>query len=148
MVELSGREYMVRGRGYIKSIADLEKLVLKPENGTPITVKDVATVELGPEMRRGIADYNGQGDVVGGIVVMRHGQNALEVIEKVKAKIKEIETSPWVSVYYSIPSEFKGVCLSGRAVPDPAAKAARAVALVEEVLAAPAVGSAVGSKAE
>jgi len=64
LVELSGREYMVRGRGYVKSIGDLEKLVLKAEAGTPITVKDVATVALGPEMRRGIADYNGQGDVV------------------------------------------------------------------------------------
>jgi Cu(I)/Ag(I) efflux system membrane protein CusA/SilA len=93
LVELSGREYMVRGRGYVKSIGDLEKLVLKTENGTPIMVKDVATVVLGPEMRRGIADYNGLGDVVGGIVVMRQGENALNVIDRVKAKLQEIKPS-------------------------------------------------------
>src|ERR1019366_9334056 len=93
LVELSGREYMVRGRGYVKSIADLEKLVLKTENGTPIQVKDVATVQLGPEMRRGIADYNGLGDVVGGIVVMRQGENALNVIDRVKAKFAELRPS-------------------------------------------------------
>jgi len=93
LVELSGREYMVRGRGYVKSIADLEKLVLKTENGTPVQVKDVATVQLGPEMRRGIADYNGLGDVVGGIVVMRQGENALNVIERVKAKLTELKPS-------------------------------------------------------
>ena len=93
LVELSGREYMVRGRGYVKSAQDLEKLVLKTSNGTPITVKDVATVALGPEMRRGIADYNGQGDVVGGIVVMRQGENALSVIQRVKAKLLELKPS-------------------------------------------------------
>jgi copper/silver efflux system protein len=93
LVEISGREYMVRGRGYVKSLADLEKLVLTSENGTPVTVKDVATVALGPEMRRGIADYNGQGDVVGGIVVMRQGENALAVIERVKAKLAELRPS-------------------------------------------------------
>jgi len=93
LVELSGREYMVRGRGYAKSIADLEKLVLKTESGTPITVKDVATVTLGPEIRRGIADYDGKGDVVGGIVVMRQGENALNVIERVKKKLEELKPS-------------------------------------------------------
>ena len=84
---------MVRGRGYVKSIRDIEKLVLKTEGGTPVTVKDVATVALGPEMRRGIADYNGEGDVVGGIVVMRQGENALNVIERVKAKLDELKPS-------------------------------------------------------
>ncbi|MBK8480179.1 MAG: efflux RND transporter permease subunit [Proteobacteria bacterium] len=93
LVELAGREYMVRGRGYVKSIADLEQLVLKTENGTPITVKDVARVALGPELRRGIADYNGEGDVVGGIVVMRQGENALKVIERVKAKLDQLKPS-------------------------------------------------------
>jgi len=93
LVELGGREYMVRGRGYIKSIADIEQLVLKTESGTPITVKDVAFVSLGPELRRGIADYNGQGDVVGGIVIMRQGENALRVIERVKAKLVELQPS-------------------------------------------------------
>ena len=93
LVELGGREYMVRGRGYIRSLADIEQLVLKTENGTPVTVKDVAFVSLGPEMRRGIADYNGQGDVVGGIVIMRQGENALRVIERVKAKLAELRPS-------------------------------------------------------
>jgi Cu(I)/Ag(I) efflux system membrane protein CusA/SilA len=93
LVEISGREYMVRGRGYVKSLADLEKLVLKAEGGTPIQVKDVATVALGPEIRRGVADLDGQGDVVGGIVVMRQGENALNVIERVKAKLEELKPS-------------------------------------------------------
>ena len=93
LVELSGREYMVRGRGYVKSTKDLEALVLKSVNGTPVTVKDVATVSIGPELRRGIADLNGEGDVVGGIVVMRYGENALNVIERVKAKFAELKPS-------------------------------------------------------
>ncbi|MBI5060541.1 efflux RND transporter permease subunit [candidate division KSB1 bacterium] len=93
LVEISGREYMVRGRGYVKSVADLELLVLKTENGTPVTVKDVATVQLGPELRRGISDYNGEGDVVGGIVVMRQGENALNVIERVKVKLEDLKPS-------------------------------------------------------
>ncbi|MBK7702413.1 MAG: efflux RND transporter permease subunit [bacterium] len=93
LVELAGREYMVRGRGYVKSAADLEKLVLKTVDGTPVTVKDIGTVELGPEMRRGIADYNGEGDVVGGIVVMRQGENALNVINRVKAKLESLKPS-------------------------------------------------------
>ncbi len=93
LVELSGREYMVRGRGYVKSIADIENLVLRSEGGTPVTVKDVATVALGPEMRRGVADLDGQGDVVGGIVVMRQGENALNVIQRVKAKLEEVKPS-------------------------------------------------------
>jgi Cu(I)/Ag(I) efflux system membrane protein CusA/SilA len=93
LVEISGREYMVRGRGYVKGLGDLEKLVLKTEGGTPTTVKDVATVTLGPEMRRGVADLDGEGDVVGGIVVMRQGENALDVIERVKKKLEELGPS-------------------------------------------------------
>ena len=93
LVELAGREYMVRGRGYVKSLADLEQMVLKTEGGTPVTVKDVATVSLGPEMRRGISDLDGQGDAVGGIVVMRAGENALAVIDRVKAKLDEVRPS-------------------------------------------------------
>ena len=88
LVELAGREYMVRGRGYVKSLADIESLVLTAEGGTPVRIKDVATVTLGPEMRRGIADYNGKGDVVGGIVIMRQGENALKVIDRVKTKLR------------------------------------------------------------
>jgi copper/silver efflux system protein len=93
LVELSGREYMVRGRGYVKNIHDIENIVLRSSGGTPVLIKDVATVSLGPEMRRGIADYNGQGDVVGGIVVMRAGENALDVIQRVKAKLAEVKAS-------------------------------------------------------
>jgi Cu(I)/Ag(I) efflux system membrane protein CusA/SilA len=93
LVELSGREYMVRGRGYVKSIRDIEDIVLRSDGGTPVLIKDVAKVVLGPEMRRGIADYNGQGDVVGGIVVMRQGENALNVIKRVKAKLDDVKAS-------------------------------------------------------
>jgi copper/silver efflux system protein len=93
LVEFSGREYMVRGRGYVKKVEDLEQLVLRAEGGTPITVKDVAKVTLGPEIRRGVADLDGQGDVVGGIVVMRYGENALNLVERVKAKLEELKPS-------------------------------------------------------
>jgi len=91
LVEYSGREYMVRGRGYVKTTQDLETAVLRAENGTPIRLGDVATVNLGPEMRRGLTDLDGHGDVVGGIVVMRQGENALNVIERVKTKINELK---------------------------------------------------------
>jgi len=93
LVELSGREYMVRGRGYVKGIEDLEMLVLRAEGGTPVLVKDVATVALGPEMRRGVADLDGEGDVVGGIVVMRAGENALNVIRRVEEKLEQMKPS-------------------------------------------------------
>jgi Cu(I)/Ag(I) efflux system membrane protein CusA/SilA len=93
LVELSGREYMVRGRGYVKNIHDIEEIVLRADGGTPVRIKEVATVTLGPEMRRGIADYNGKGDAVGGIVVMRQGENALNVIERVKARLAELKPS-------------------------------------------------------
>jgi Cu(I)/Ag(I) efflux system membrane protein CusA/SilA len=93
LVELSGREYMVRGRGYVKDIHDIEKLVLRADSGTPVLVKDVAQVALGPAMRRGVADLDGLGDVVGGIVVMRQGENALDVIGRVKAKFGELKAS-------------------------------------------------------
>jgi Cu(I)/Ag(I) efflux system membrane protein CusA/SilA len=92
-VELSGAEYMVRGRGYIRSIKDIEMITVGGERGTPILVRDIGAVTLGPDMRRGIAELNGQGEVVGGIVVMRHGENALNLIDRVKQKIKEIEPS-------------------------------------------------------
>jgi copper/silver efflux system protein len=93
LVEFSGREYMVRGRGYVKKVQDLEQLVLRSEGGTPITVRDVARVTIGPEMRRGVADLDGQGDVVGGIVVMRYGENALNLIERLKARLEELRPS-------------------------------------------------------
>jgi Cu(I)/Ag(I) efflux system membrane protein CusA/SilA len=93
LVEINGREYMVRGRGYVKKIEDIENLVLRSEGGTPVLVKDVAKVALGPELRRGVADLDGQGDVVGGIVVMRSGENALNVIERVKVKLEDLKPS-------------------------------------------------------
>jgi Cu(I)/Ag(I) efflux system membrane protein CusA/SilA len=119
LVEIAGREYMVRGRGYARSIDDLEQIVIGPNRmgaapmrraeiaehgtgawlveggrpGTPIRVKDVARVTLGPDIRRGIGELDGEGEVVGGVVLMRHGENALRVISRVKAKIEEIKPS-------------------------------------------------------
>jgi len=92
LVEWSGAEYMVRARGYVKSIADLEQIVVKSdEHGTPVLLRDVANVQLGPEMRRGIADLDGEGETAAGIVVMRQNENALEVINRVKARLAEIQ---------------------------------------------------------
>ena len=94
VVEFSGIEYVVRGRGYIKTVGDIERIAVGVnENGTPILLRDVATVRLGPDMRRGLVELNGQGEVAGGIVIMRFGENALTVIERVKAKLKEVEPS-------------------------------------------------------
>jgi Cu(I)/Ag(I) efflux system membrane protein CusA/SilA len=94
VVEFSGKEYVVRGRGYIKSVDDIKSLSLGADaSGTPVLVGTVADVELGPEMRRGIAELNGEGEVTGGIVVVRHHQNALDVIDRVKVKIEEITPS-------------------------------------------------------
>jgi Cu(I)/Ag(I) efflux system membrane protein CusA/SilA len=93
LVEFTGREYMVRGRGYIRSLQDVEKVVVasNPQTGTPVLVSDVGTVTLGPDIRRGVAELNGQGEVVGGVVIMRFGENAEKVIQEVRAKISEIE---------------------------------------------------------
>jgi len=94
VVELAGAEYMVRGRGYARSVKEIEEIVVNQDSkGTPVHVKDVGRVVLGPEMRRGVVDLDGQGDTVGGIVVMRHGENALNVIGRVKTKIEEIRPS-------------------------------------------------------
>ena len=94
VVEFAGIEYVIRGRGYIKNVEDIEKIaVAVNENGTPVLLRDVATVRLGPDMRRGLVELDGQGEVAGGIVVMRFGENALTVIERVKAKLKELEPS-------------------------------------------------------
>ena len=94
LLEFSGREYMVRGRGYLKSIDDIESVALGADpRGTPIHVRDVAQVRLGPDIRRGVADLDGKGEVVGGIIVMRFGENALRVIDQVKAKLREVQSS-------------------------------------------------------
>lgn len=92
LLEFGGREYMVRGRGYIKSVEDIRSIVVGTnERGTPILLRDMGDVTLGPEIRRGIVEFDGKGEVVGGIVVMRYGENALKVIERVKERIKRIE---------------------------------------------------------
>ena len=92
LLEFGGTEYMVRGRGYAKSLEDFENIPLSVSaSGSQIRIKDVGQVVLGPDVRRGLADLNGTGETVSGIVVMRNGENALEVIDRVKAKIKEIE---------------------------------------------------------
>jgi len=94
LVEFAGAEYMVRGRGYAKSISDLEQIVVGDNGkGTPVLVRDVARVVTGPEIRRGVADLDGIGDTVGGVVIMRHGENALNVIERVKEKIEAVRPS-------------------------------------------------------
>jgi copper/silver efflux system protein len=92
-IEIAGTEHIVRGLGYIKSLTDIEAIPVGTNNGTPILVRDIATVALGPDLRRGIATLDDKGEVVGGIVVMRYGENALNVIEAVKAKLAEIAPS-------------------------------------------------------
>jgi Cu(I)/Ag(I) efflux system membrane protein CusA/SilA len=91
--EVASTEYYIRGRGYIKKIEDIENIVLKVENGTPVYLKNVANVHLGADLRRGVVDLDGRGEVVGGIVVMRYGENALNVIDAVKKKIEEVKPS-------------------------------------------------------
>ncbi|SPF43025.1 copper/silver efflux system, membrane component [Syntrophobacter sp. SbD1] len=92
LVEFSGREYMVRGRGYVKNLSDIENVVVGTNDttGTPILVKNLGKVVMGPDIRRGVAELDGEGETVGGIVVMRYGENALKVIDRVKAKLAEI----------------------------------------------------------
>ncbi|MDP2276571.1 MAG: efflux RND transporter permease subunit [Archangium sp.] len=91
VLELAGREYVLRGRGYVKTLEDLEKSVVSlGPGGTPIRVRDVARLQFGPELRRGAADWNAKGETVGGIVVMRIGSNALEVIKGVEAQVAEL----------------------------------------------------------
>jgi copper/silver efflux system protein len=90
LLEYGGAEYMIRGQGYVRSTADLEETVLASQNGTPIRIKDVAHVVLGPDIRRGTIDLDGRGEAVSGIVIMRQGSNALDVIQLVKARLREI----------------------------------------------------------
>jgi Cu(I)/Ag(I) efflux system membrane protein CusA/SilA len=92
-LELSEHEFMVRGRGYLKGIKDLENIVVKSDGGTPVLLKDVARVELAGDERRGIAELNGEGEVAGGIALQRFGANALTVIDNIKARLKEIMPS-------------------------------------------------------
>ena len=93
MVEMGETEFMVRGRGYIRNIRDIEEIALGVDpSGTPILLKNVANVKIGPEIRRGVSDYNGKGEVVGGIVVIRFGENALKVIQNVKKRLADLES--------------------------------------------------------
>src|SRR5258705_1219392 len=92
-VELSEFEYVVRGRGYLKGIRDLQTVVLKNDGGTPVLIQDVARVELGPDERRGLTELNGDGEVASGIVLQRFGANALDVIDNVKKRIAELAGS-------------------------------------------------------
>lgn len=94
VMEISGHEHFIRGRGYIKSIADIKRITLGvSKQGTPITVNNIANVSLGPAMRRGLAELDGEGETVGGIVIMRYGEDALDVINRVKQRLKEVEKS-------------------------------------------------------
>jgi len=93
LLELSGAQYMVRGLGYLHALADLENVPLVSKDGTPVMIRDVATVAFGPDIRQGAADWQGEGETVGGIIVMRDGMNALTVIDGVKAKLSEIKPS-------------------------------------------------------
>jgi len=93
LLEMAGASYLVRGLGYIRSLADLEQVPVAIHNGTPVLVRDLGAVSLGPDLREGAAEWNGEGEVVGGIVVMRQGQNALNVIDGVKRKLAEIAPS-------------------------------------------------------
>ncbi|MCF6336371.1 MAG: CusA/CzcA family heavy metal efflux RND transporter [Gammaproteobacteria bacterium] len=93
LVEMAETEYMVRGKGYIRSIADLEVIPVGVDaNGTPIRLMDVANIQIGPELRRGVAELNGEGEVVGGVVIMRFGENALATIERVREKLEELKS--------------------------------------------------------
>jgi Cu(I)/Ag(I) efflux system membrane protein CusA/SilA len=114
LLELGEREFIVRGKGYLDGVDDIRDVVLKAEGGTPVTIGDVATVQLGPEIRRGIADVNGEGEVVGGIVVMRYGENAQATIDRVKARLAELESGLPAGV--EVVTEYDRSALIGRAV--------------------------------
>lgn len=94
LIEFAGAEFMVRGRGYIKNLDDLRKTVVAARgDGTPILLRDISRIEFGPELRRGLTEWNGEGEVVGGIVVVRYGEDVLDVIDRVKEKLAEVEGS-------------------------------------------------------
>ncbi|MDP1940758.1 MAG: efflux RND transporter permease subunit [Gallionella sp.] len=90
IVEMAETEYMVRGHGYLRGKRDIENLVVKADKGTPVLLRDIARVELGPDERRGLTELNGEGEVVSGIAIARYGQNALEVIQNIKNRIADV----------------------------------------------------------
>jgi Cu(I)/Ag(I) efflux system membrane protein CusA/SilA len=94
LVEFNGAEYMVRGQGYVRSVADVEQIAVGTNGeGTPILLRDIGAVHLGPDLRRGLVELDGHGEAVGGVVIMRHGENALRVIDGVKQKLDEVKNS-------------------------------------------------------
>jgi Cu(I)/Ag(I) efflux system membrane protein CusA/SilA len=93
VVEMAETEFMVRGRGYLRGVQDLEQIVLKAEGGAPVLLRDVARVELAPDERRGVTELNGEGEVASGIAIQRYGQNALSVIDNVKTRLNEIKSA-------------------------------------------------------
>ena len=114
LVELGEREFIVRGRGYLRGLDDIRSIPLRAERGGMITIGDVADVRRGPEIRRGIAESDGEGEVVGGIVLMRYGENALEVIDRVKARLDELR--PGLPPGVTINVEYDRSALISRAV--------------------------------
>ena len=93
LLEMGGAQYMIRGLGYLRSLQDLEMVPVATKNGTPVLVRDLGTVGFGPDIRQGVAEWNGEGETVGGIIVMRYGMNALKVIDGVKKKLADIKPS-------------------------------------------------------
>lgn len=93
VLEMNGARYMIRGLGYLRSLSDLENVSVAAKNGTPVLLRDIAVVSFGPDIREGVAEWQGEGETVGGIIVMRHGENALNVIDAVKRKIEQISSS-------------------------------------------------------
>ena len=113
-VEMAETEYMVRGKGYLRGVQDIEQLAVKSEKGTPVLIRDIARVELVPDERRGLSELNGEGEVVSGIAMARHGQNALEVIHNIKAKVAEI--TPGLPAGVSVESVYDRSELIHRAI--------------------------------
>jgi Cu(I)/Ag(I) efflux system membrane protein CusA/SilA len=126
VMEIAGHEYVVRGRGYATKIEDLESIALRAPNGTPVLLGDVARVSLGPDQRRGLAELDGKGETVGGIVVMRFGENALDVIGAVKARLAEVQRT--------LPKGVKVVVTYDRSELIEASVATLRKALIEEML--------------
>ncbi|RPH26875.1 efflux RND transporter permease subunit [Buttiauxella warmboldiae] len=93
VIEMGEAEYMVRTAGYLKNLTDFKQVVITTREGVPVLLSDVATLRLGPEIRRGVAEFNGEGEVAGGIIVMRYGKNALDTINAVKAKLQQLQKS-------------------------------------------------------
>ncbi len=114
LLVIGEQEFVVRGKGYLRGIDDLRRIPLKTRQGTSVTLGDVATVRLGPEIRRGIAEKNGEGEVVGGVVVMRYGENARRVIDRVKARLEALK--PGLPPGVQITTEYDRSALIGRAV--------------------------------